>query len=106
MTLTGEFDDDSFDLVSFYAWGLPPYLLMFGGIIYLEGERGYTPGKRLLGIRVVDKETREPIGWRRALVRRLMFVVEALVLGYLLMFWDKNRQALHDKPARSIVTLV
>ena len=40
------------------------------------------------------------------LSRLRLFGVEALVLGYLLMFWDRNRQALHDKPARSIVTRV
>lgn len=74
-------------------------------IVYLEGEKGATLGKRVLGMRVVDVEADTVIGWKRDLVRRLMFLPEAIpfYLGYLWMFRDKHRQAWHDKVARSLV---
>ncbi len=106
MRLTGDWSGNHFDLTSFYAWGIPAWLLGMAVIVYLEGERGATPAKWLLGMRVVNAATGDgAIGWRRDLVRRLMFLPEGvpLYLGYLWMFWDRRHQAWHDKVARSIV---
>ena len=89
--------------------------------------RGQTPGKRIMGIRVV-KRNGDPAGWWRMFAREVvphpqscvcvvphrswleshLRTVEltapflnifgiAMVVGYLLSLWDKNRQALHDK---------
>jgi uncharacterized RDD family membrane protein YckC len=46
------------------------YFVMFDG-----GERGATPGKRILGIRVGDEVTGRAIGHRRAVVHRLGYVL-------------------------------
>jgi uncharacterized RDD family membrane protein YckC len=105
MRLTGDWGEDKFDLVAFYAWGIPAWLAGLALIVYLEGEKGATPGKRLLGMRVADAETGKLIGWKRALARRIMFAVEPLSFGlsYLLALRDKRRQTWHDKVARSVV---
>jgi uncharacterized RDD family membrane protein YckC len=45
------------------------------------------------------------IGYGRALVRNLVKYVSAVVvlLGYLWMLWDKEKQTWHDKAAGSVV---
>lgn len=79
------------------------------GLVYLAafdgGTRGATPGKRILGIRVVDAASGGPIGYRRAVVRRLGYVLGGLVLyvGWIWLIFDRRHQAWHDKMADSIV---
>jgi len=53
------------------------YMWLFLPILFAlkDGFRGYSPGKWLLGVRVVDRETLEPIGFGRALKRNLCFIV-------------------------------
>jgi uncharacterized RDD family membrane protein YckC len=61
---------------------------------------GATPGKRLLGLRIVH-DGQPKIAWPRALWRFIGYFLSALplFLGYLWVFRDKQRQAWHDKLA-------
>lgn len=79
--------------VSLFYWGK------------LEGERGQTPGKKALGIRVLRQETGQPIGFGRAIGRMFARYLssQVLCLGYLWMLWDDNKQTWHDKIVSSIV---
>jgi uncharacterized RDD family membrane protein YckC len=79
-------------------------LVSFAYYTYFHGKTGQTPGNAALGIRVVDIETGNVIGYQRAFVRCLVAIVSGLVvfLGYLWMLWDANRQTWHDKAARSL----
>lgn len=64
-----------------------------------------TPGKLLLGCRVVDARTGgRPHLWQ-AIVRLLGYAVSALPLGlgFLWILWDRRRQGWHDKLARTVV---
>ena len=74
---------------------------------YFEGATGQTPGKRVMGIRVIDASTSDgrPIGYGRAVIRYLMSLVSgfALLLGYLWMLWDGEKQTWHDKVANAYV---
>ena len=74
---------------------------------YFEGARGQTPGKRVLGIRVVDAGAADgrPIGYGRAAIRHLMSYVSgfALLIGYLWMLWDREKQTWHDKVSNAYV---
>lgn len=107
MRITGDWSGNNFDTTAFYAWGLPGYVLVVVLIIYLEGEKGWTPGKRLLGMRVEDANRGGTLGWRRDLLRRVAFIVSVLpfYLGLLWPIWDRRRQTWHDKIARSVVTV-
>jgi uncharacterized RDD family membrane protein YckC len=69
------------------------------------GETGQTPGKRLFGIRVVSIEDGGPLGFGRGFVRWIGRYVSslALLIGYLWMLWDAERQCWHDKMARAVV---
>jgi uncharacterized RDD family membrane protein YckC len=72
----------------------------------LEGGRsGQTLGKQALGIRVADLQGGGPIGPGRAFVRYLGRYVSAIVLllGYLWMLWDREKQTWHDKMAGAVV---
>lgn len=76
------------------------YLVLFDG-----GERGATPGKRLLGLRVLDEFGADTIGYRRAAIRRVTYLIGglAIYLGWLWIFVDDRHQAWHDKAAHTIV---
>jgi uncharacterized RDD family membrane protein YckC len=62
---------------------------------------GATPGKWLLGIRIVDHKYRYPIGISRALMRLFSYGVSSLTLGFghLLAVFRGERLALHDSLA-------
>jgi uncharacterized RDD family membrane protein YckC len=74
----------------------------------IGSSRGQTLGQMALGIRVIDFNTGGSIGYGRALVRWLVSIVSGLVilLGYLWMLWDKEKQCWHDKAANDVVVPV
>jgi uncharacterized RDD family membrane protein YckC len=82
-------------------------LLAFGYYTYFHGRTGQTPGDAAMSIRVVDFRdgTGRPIGYGRAFLRALVSIVSGLVvlLGYLWMLWDREKQTWHDKAAGSVV---
>jgi RDD family len=65
---------------------------------------GYTPGKWLLGIRVIRLDGK-PLGWWRAFERFGGYAASLStgLLGFLQILWDRNRQGLHDKAAETVV---
>ena len=75
----------------------------------LIGGRSQTFGKMALRIKVVDAESRSPIGYARAFRRwlstaalRALFTVPTVV-DHLWPLRDARNQTLHDKFARSVV---
>ena len=62
------------------------------------GLLGATPGKWLLGIRIVDHRGRSPIGLSRAFLRLAAYTVSSVTLGmgHLLVVLRHDRRALHD----------
>jgi uncharacterized RDD family membrane protein YckC len=76
---------------------------------YFEGgATGQTLGKRALGIRVIDFGGGGSIGYGRAFIRWIGRFVSAIALlvGYLWMLWDSERQTWHDKFANAVVVPV
>jgi uncharacterized RDD family membrane protein YckC len=59
---------------------------------------GATPGKWLLGLRVIDHRGRCPIGPTRAFLRLLAYISSSLTLcwGHFLVVLRRDRRALHD----------
>jgi uncharacterized RDD family membrane protein YckC len=80
-------------------------LVDIGYFTYFHGSTGQTPGNAALSIRIVDKDTGAPIGYGRAFVRWLVSIVSGLVIliGYLWMLWDSEKQTWHDKAANDVV---
>jgi uncharacterized RDD family membrane protein YckC len=86
------------------------YLVELGAaalIIYLDGMKGGTPGKLILGMRIVN-EKGNYIGIPMAILRYIGKIVSSIILGigYLMIFWDKRKQGLHDKIAKTFVVNV
>ncbi len=79
----------------------------FGYPVFFVATRGATPGKGFLGLVVVDRDNRYPVGWGKALLREILGkqVIDKLTiyLGYLLIAFDPRKQGLHDKIAGTYV---
>ena len=71
---------------------------------WLWNSIGWSPGKRVLGMRIITDEG-DPPGVARGLARTLVAVVSTmpLWLGYLWAARDPRRQTWHDKAARTFV---
>ena len=63
-----------------------------------------TPGKRIMGLKVVDLEGRR-IGFGRSSWRNMAKTLSVLTLGmgYLMPLWSMRKQTLHDKAASCLV---
>jgi uncharacterized RDD family membrane protein YckC len=101
-----------FQVIFKHAPGVRAILNILVGLGYgtvLEGgPRGQTVGKMALGIRVYDFRQGGSIGYGRALIRQVVKIVSFLVvlLGYLWMLWDREKQCWHDKAADDVVVPV
>jgi len=77
------------------------------GIIYFIGFwtwRGQTPGKMILKIKIV-KGDGNPIDIVRAILRYIGYLVSTVIafIGHFMIIWDRRKQGLHDKIARTYV---
>jgi uncharacterized RDD family membrane protein YckC len=78
---------------------------------YLWSSRGQTIGMMVFGFRVRDKATGRLPGIGKAVLRGFVWWLEVVstvcvvgLVAWLWMFWDPQRQAIHDKVAGTIVT--
>jgi uncharacterized RDD family membrane protein YckC len=87
-----------------YALGT---IISLGYLIYFEGgETGQTLGKKAMNIRVVDAETGGALGYGKAALRNTIGrIVSGFIcyLGYFWALWDPEKQAWHDKIAKTYV---
>lgn len=66
--------------------------------------KGHTPGKRLLGVRVIRLDGEE-LGWWASFERFGGYAAGFAtgLLGFAQIFWDRNRQAVQDKISETVV---
>jgi len=66
--------------------------------------RGQTPGKMLVGIKIVRTDG-YPVGFAKSILRFLGYIVSTLVLflGYLWIAFNPEKQGFHDKIASTYV---
>ena len=90
---------------SYDIWSVLGTIATFLVLAYWIGSRGGSPLRVRLGVLVLDQNDGSFIGTKRAVYRGLMGYVSqlALLLGYLWMLWDPNKQTWHDKVAQSVV---
>jgi len=95
-----------FDMASRYtaASGLS-LLIGIAYYVYFWGATGATPGKMALGLKVIGTDGTMPIGYVRAFIRYIGYIISAIIclLGYLLIIVDDQKQGLHDKIASTYV---
>ncbi len=82
------------------------FVISVGYFVYFWG-KGQTIGMRLLHLRVADANTGAPIGYGRAALRYLGYIVSALVcyIGLIWAAFDARKQGWHDKIANTVVLL-
>jgi uncharacterized RDD family membrane protein YckC len=73
-------------------------------ILYLEGE-GQSPGKAIMGIRVISEQTGNKIGGGMGIARQFVHILDALpcYIGFLFPLWDAKRQTFADKVLNTVV---
>lgn len=71
---------------------------------------GGTPGKMLIGLRVIDADTGAPIDWNKSIIRNLLRIVDVLpslyLVGFLFALSSPKTQRLGDRVARTVVVRV
>ncbi|MGH7809398.1 MAG: RDD family protein [Candidatus Binatia bacterium] len=84
-----------------FSW----FLLATAYFVVFHGMEGKTIGKWLFGLRVVG-EARQPISYRRALLRWIAwlgFGCSSMGLSFLWILWSREKRAWHDFLARTWV---
>ncbi len=81
-----------------YLIGLIGFVYFYFYLGYLDGTTGQTPGKRLMGTRVVNQQG-ELIGSGAGIGRKFAHIVDSLVcfIGWFLPLFDQKRQTIADK---------
>lgn len=76
--------------------------------IFKMGRTGQSVGKKMLGLKLINEQTGEPIGALQSLLRELLagLINQVVYLSYLWMLWDDNKQTLADKIVHSTVITV
>ena len=87
--------------LSYYGVNLLLNMLYF---TYFHGTSGQTPGKKLLGLKVIQK-TGEPMTPGIAFLRWVGYIVSGMVfyLGFIWIGFDSRKQGWHDKIAGTFV---
>jgi uncharacterized RDD family membrane protein YckC len=89
-------------------------LILIGGLLstviglflcYREGKTGQTPGKKIVGIRLLREQDGSTLGFGLAFGRRLLHTLDGLAcyLGYLWPLWDAKKQTFADKLVHTVV---
>lgn len=98
--------------------GLGIALIVVGGIISLAiwlwnrvfrmGRTGQSIGKKMMGLKLVNAATGQPIGAGMSFLREIVhsIVNQIVYLSFLWMLWDANRQTLADLVVKSSVITV
>ena len=91
------------------SWGIVALgaIVLTGYFVYFWGVEGATPGKKLMGLRVTRAGTGQPIGPGRAVLRLVGITAgNILFVDLIVAFLHRDRRALHDMIAESIVVEV
>ncbi len=81
------------------------YVAPFLAVVVFGKYRSATPGKMMLGLRIVDAATAGPLTFTQCVVRTLAYAVSILPLGvgFLWIALDPRKQGFHDKLAGTLV---
>lgn len=85
-----------------------PYLVGIGFAWILQGATGGTPGKLMVGLRVVDQNTGQLAGYGKSLGRTLMWIVDAIpfvvpLVGLITGLATKGHRRVGDMAAKTLV---
>ncbi|MFT4187953.1 MAG: RDD family protein [Aeromicrobium sp.] len=87
------------------------YVAMFGWVIFnygvKQGTTGYTLGKAIVGLQLVDGATRQPVGTGMAIARYFVHILDSLpcYIGWLWPLWDAKKETFADKILKHAVVV-
>ncbi len=83
------------------------FVWTFGYLIYFWSTSGQTPGKKIMGLKVVSTDGGK-LTAGQAFLRVIGYLISGIViyLGFLWIIWDPNKQGWHDKIAGTYVVKV
>lgn len=83
-------------------------IAVFIGFAVLTGTTGQTPGRRVLGTKVLREQDGQLLGAGAGIGRALLHILDVLSLGigYLWPIWDAKKQTFADKAIHSVVIKV
>lgn len=95
------FRNNRFDVTGMLVWGgMQGMGILFGlaYAVFFLGKYGATPGKMAVGLKVVTSEG-DPIDYKRAAARYFAEILSGLIcyIGYIMIAFDDERRALHDR---------
>ena len=112
-------DTGSYEAAGMGASGAVGVLLMIVGVllmiaitiwnrIFRMGRTGQSIGKKVVGLKLINATTGQPIGPLWAFLREIVHGLanQIVYLSFLWMLWDPNRQTLGDLVAKSSVIVV
>lgn len=72
-----------------------------------QGRTGYTVGKGALGIKLVRKDSMQPLGPGVAFLRQVLHFIDTVLcfIGFLWPLWDLQRQTFADKILSTVVVV-
>jgi uncharacterized RDD family membrane protein YckC len=80
--------------IAFWVWN----------VCLRQGRTGQTIGKGVLGIRLIDENTSQPIGAGMSFLRAIVHILDGFCyLGYLWPLWDSKNQTFADKIMHTVV---
>lgn len=96
---------ESSDLTKGYADIFISYVLPFIVTMLFWVYRSATPGKMMLGLKIVDANTLDQASGKKLALRYLGYYISLLGLcfGYFWIGWDPKKQGWHDKIAGTLV---
>ncbi len=73
--------------------------------LWFPATRGATPGKKMLGLRIVREDGEEPLGWGTAFMRLVGYMVSGFILyiGFFMIAFNPEKKGLHDMIAKTRV---
>jgi uncharacterized RDD family membrane protein YckC len=94
--LLGSSTSAAFGLLGVLA--LVNFAILFAYEIYFVGTRGATPGKMILGLKIIRADG-SPLSFGLAAGRYLAFLLNSftLFIGYIMAGFDDQKRALHDR---------
>ena len=92
-------------LISPLVWMITIIYILY--YTYFEGKHGQTVGKKLSRIIVIDKETKNQIGYKNAFIRTVTRLIDSLpilyILGIIVVKNTEKNQRIGDILSKSIV---
>ena len=81
------------------------FLVLIVTILFWDKNRGATPGKKMLHIKIVDAKTLQDITNKQAITRSLGYIPSTLLfgIGFFMVIFRRKKEALHDLMANTVV---